>query len=108
MPLTQVVNKRVEAYDVYIGRPTQWGNPYSHLPNTRAKFRVATREEAIEAYRKWIMLPENIELRALAKKQLKGKRLGCWCKPLACHGDVLKEICDVDECSTTTKEVVNV
>ena len=28
--------------------------------------------------------------------ELKGKTLGCWCKPLACHGDVLAEIADAD------------
>ena len=28
--------------------------------------------------------------------ELKGKTLDCWCKPLACHGDVLAEIADAD------------
>jgi hypothetical protein len=28
---------------------------------------------------------------------LKGKRLGCFCKPLACHGDVIKEYIEGQE-----------
>ena len=91
---TIVVNKRFEQYDVYIGRPSQWGNPFSHQAGTLAKFKVATRQEAVDCYRAWILAPEQAELRALIKKNLKGKRLGCWCKPLACHGDVLKEMAD--------------
>ena len=97
MPETTVVNKRFEQYDVYIGRPSAYGNPYSHLPGTLAKYQVATRQEAVERYREWIFLPENAHLRALIKKNLKGKRLGCWCKPLACHGDILKEIADAPD-----------
>jgi hypothetical protein len=26
--------------------------------------------------------------------ELAGKRIGCWCKPAACHGDVLAELAD--------------
>ena len=25
-------------------------------------------------------------------KAMKGKNLGCWCKPEACHGDILLDI----------------
>jgi Domain of unknown function (DUF4326) len=25
---------------------------------------------------------------------LRGKRLGCWCKPLPCHADILAEFAD--------------
>lgn len=43
------------------------------------------------------LIPENkllrcIELgllRELTLDELKGKTLGCWCKPECCHGDVL-------------------
>jgi hypothetical protein len=27
-----------------------------------------------------------------AKRELKGKVLGCWCSPKACHGDILAKI----------------
>lgn len=53
---TTVVNKyHKKPYDIYIGRGSKWGNPFSHLPNTKAQFQVSTREEAIEKYREWIM-----------------------------------------------------
>jgi len=87
-----VVNKRFDAYDVYIGRPSQWGNPFSHREGTLAKYKVATREEAMRKYCEWIQAPEQAELKALIPKLLGGKRLGCWCKPLSCHGDILAEI----------------
>lgn len=70
-------------YDVYIGRPSKWGNP----------FRVGTdgeRDEVVKKYRDWLMTqPELINQ---AKAELAGKTLGCWCSPLACHGDVLVEV----------------
>lgn len=79
-----------QPYDVYIGRPSPWGNPFSHLSNSAAEFRVGTRTEAIEAYEKWFL--DQPELVAQAKRELRGKVLGCWCKPLGCHGDVLARI----------------
>ena len=79
---TRVVNKHYEAFDVYIGRGSIWGN----------KFIIGkhgTREEVIEKYDKWI------RKRRKAMKQLHrlvGMRLGCYCKPKPCHGDVLIKI----------------
>jgi hypothetical protein len=32
------------------------------------------------------------ELVARARREFRGKILGCWCKPEACHGDVLVEL----------------
>lgn len=89
--MTKVVHCKRDAYDVYIGRPSKWGNPYSHKPGTKAEIQVATREEAISKYREWIL--SRPELLA-ALHELRGKVLGCWCKPAACHGDVLAELAD--------------
>lgn len=89
--IAKVVNCRKEKYDVYIGRPSKWGNPFSHLPNTLAQFRVETRDEAIDKYKEWLL--SQPELVAAAKLELKGKVLGCFCRPqYRCHGDVLSEI----------------
>jgi hypothetical protein len=87
---TIVVNKRQQAYDVYIGRGSKWGNPYTHMRGpTKAEFHVESREQAIALYRKYILShPELLS----ALPELAGKRLGCYCKPLACHGDVLVEL----------------
>jgi hypothetical protein len=86
----KVVHCKKEPYDVYIGRPSKFGNPFSHMPGTLAQFQVASREEAIEHYENYIRATPWL-LQA-AKDELKGKVLGCWCKPQACHGDVLLKI----------------
>lgn len=80
--MTTVVNKSKQPYDVYIGRGSRWGNPFViDAPGTRA--------EVIALYRDWLVkqpsLMEQLE-------GLRGKRLGCFCKPLPCHGDVLVEL----------------
>ena len=87
---TTVVNKYHKLpYDVYIGRGSKWGNPFSHMSNTKAQFKVDTREEAIEKYREWIMTQQHL-LDSL--HELEGKTLCCFCKPRACHGDVLVDL----------------
>ena len=78
-----IVHCRKDLYDIYIGRPSKWGNPYKIGGKS-------TRELVIEHYRKKII--EDSEFITQIKLELKGKILGCWCAPLACHGDVLAEI----------------
>ena len=87
--MSKVVHCKKEEYDVYIGRPSIWGNPYSHKEKTLADYKSETREEAVESYKQWIL--NSPDLMALIPT-LKGKVLGCWCKPLACHGDILLEL----------------
>ncbi len=87
----RVVHCKQSEYDVYIGRPSKWGNPYSHRHDTKATHIVQTREDAIESFREYI---ENGEGKHLLKDlhELKGKTLGCYCHPQKCHGDVLIEL----------------
>lgn len=54
-------------------------------------FRATSTRDALERYEKW--LRAQPELMAMAK-MLKGKRLGCWCAPKPCHGDVLARIAE--------------
>ena len=71
---TTVVNLRQSKYDIYIGRGSKWGNPYTHhdFP-TKAQFIVGSREESIVRYQYWISeRPYLIE----ALTELKGKVLG--------------------------------
>lgn len=97
---TTVVHCKKHPYDVYIGRGSKWGNLYTHIKDrqTKAEYIVATREDAIDMYRKWIMLRPDL-LSDL--KELKGKRLGCYCvsHPIShirenkvCHGEILLEL----------------
>ena len=93
---TYVVNLRKEPYDVYIGRlgkgrnkeeEGKWGNPFEIG-------RDGTREEVIAKYTEYILnKPDLLEQIPL---ELKDKTLGCFCKPLACHGDMLAYIADAD------------
>lgn len=68
---------------VYIGRPSKWGNPF-------VVGKHGSRGECVELYRQW-MTPDN-PLYQQAKQELVGRDLLCFCKPKACHGDVLLEI----------------
>lgn len=86
---TVVVNIKYENYDVYIGRPSKWGNPYSHNRGTLAKFVVENVDESLEKYEKHIR--DNEEL-FNSLHELEGKRIGCFCKPGKCHGDILVKL----------------
>jgi hypothetical protein len=77
--ITRVVNCKRERCDVYIGRPSKWGNPFFIT-------KFYPREEAIKDYE--IDVRRRPELLA-DLHELKGKTLGCHCAPLPCHGDVL-------------------
>lgn len=89
---TRVVHCKREPYDVYVGRPTIYGNPFSHREGTAAKFKVATREEAISRFEIWLRGQPGLV--RLVQQELRGKVLGCWCKPEACHADVLARVAD--------------
>ena len=92
--MTTVVNKyKVDMSDadiVYIGRGSFWGNPFSHKEGTKAIWKCETREEAIYHYRHylWSQITEGDVTKEMLL-ELDGKRLACYCKPNACHGDVL-------------------
>lgn len=75
----RVVHCKRERYDVYIGRPSKWGNPF-------LIGRDGTRAQVIARYEQWLL--DSPALRR-DLTELRGKVLGCWCAPLPCHGDVL-------------------
>lgn len=88
---TRVVNiATTEQFDIYIGRPSKWGNPYvmNHASGNR--------DEVIEKFRLFFFSPTDRarRLRDEAKKELRGMILACYCKPLPCHGDVLADYVD--------------
>ena len=85
---TKVVNLRKEPFDVYIGRfgrgqDGYFGNPYKVRDHGH---------DAISLYRTYFnhKLKNDAEFRRRVDA-LKGKTLGCFCAPKACHGDVIVE-----------------
>ena len=76
-----VVHCKKAPFDVYIGRPSEWGNPYEIGPD-------GTREEVIALFEASLTSLRKHQI----KEELKGKILGCWCAPKPCHGDVLARI----------------
>jgi Domain of unknown function (DUF4326) len=92
--MAKVVHCKKDKYDVYIGRPSMFGNPFSHRGGTLAQFQVETREEAISYYENYARATPYL-MKAI-KEELRGMILGCWCKPLDCHGDILMKIANED------------
>lgn len=92
--MTKVVHVKKTPCDVYIGRPSKWGNPFSIGKD-------GSREEVIKKYREWIITQPR--LLRLIVPELKDKTLGCWClkepvdfirKNKRCHGEVLLELAE--------------
>lgn len=86
----------------YIGRGSILGNPYTHdgKKSSLARLSFKTREEAIDAYKLYFnaMYEQNIEFKLTVDniyelyKNGEDVYLQCFCKPLACHGDYIKEV----------------
>ena len=75
---------------VYIGRGSMWGNPFTHLKGTAARYVVKDRDEACDRHKEW--LKDQIRSGEVSLEQLAGlhnKQLVCFCAPLRCHGDTL-------------------
>jgi len=100
---TRIINiNDGKPYNIDIGRSQKrfhYGNPFSHR-DYDGVIKVSNRTEAIRAFKDWLLgiryeyveqgrrqwILENME------KDLKGKVLGCWCKPKSCHGDIYIEL----------------
>lgn len=76
---------------VYIGRPSAYENNHFIERTCRVCGVVHTRAESIAAFRKDWYSALYAPLRAAALIELKDAILLCWCKPNACHGDVIAE-----------------
>jgi len=93
-------------YDVYIGR----AEPRARPPLRRSKWanpfpvRKFGLDSCLELYKSFLFesgLINNIE-------ELRGKVLGCWCKPNKCHGDILIELLKDDEFEVSDVEYTSV
>ena len=87
----KVVNVKHDDYEVYIGNAMGWsyGLKRSKWYNPYKIGRDGNREEVIYKYRQYLLNSPDL-MKDLP--ELKGRVLGCWCKPEACHGDVLIEL----------------
>lgn len=90
--ITRVVNiktateyqglKSTQAYE-YIGRGSYWGNPYSMYEAGD------DRDEVIRKFKYDFDFDKFPKKKKSEVFKLAGKTLGCFCKPQACHGDVI-------------------
>lgn len=90
---TQVVNIRREPYDVDIGRAGRgedgsFGTPFPLR-------READRPAVLARYRQYFFdrLANDPDFRRRVEA-LRGQRLGCFCAPRPCHGDVIARSLD--------------
>ena len=71
---------------VIVTRPTKWGNPFKVTAER-------SRREVVVAYRIWIEMPGQQDLRNEIKRELRGHDLVCWCRlDEPCHADGLLRI----------------
>ena len=83
----------------YIGRPSILGNPFTHngVRTNLAKLSFKTREDAIAAYDKYFdtMYGKDDKFTKAFDEIYEHYKNGediylqCFCKPLACHGDII-------------------
>lgn len=97
--MPKVLNKRTDIIPpeaVYVGRPSQWGNPWRIGERSPEDGHSITREEAVRLHRQALLLmltahdPDGRII--LDLEELRGKDLVCWCAPLPCHADILLEL----------------
>lgn len=79
---TRVVNRRREREEAYIGRGSMFGNPF-------VIGRDGSREDVIVKYIRWFEQRLSDPGFEQAVERLRGRVLGCYCRPLACHGQVI-------------------
>jgi Domain of unknown function (DUF4326) len=101
MSRTAVVNLKGRRRDpgyadvVYVGRAMHrggWQLPASLLANPFRPGRDGSRAEVMTRYREYLL--GRPDLLALLPG-LRGRRLGCWCAPEACHAEVIAELADM-------------
>lgn len=100
-----VYNRKVETHNgpnnFYIGRGSVLGNPYTHITDkkTKALYQAKDRDDAIEKYSHYfdLMYGSNIAFTKEIDKIYEVYKSGvdvyleCYCYPLRCHGDIIKE-----------------
>jgi hypothetical protein len=97
---TSVVNLKGHRDDpeyadvIYVGRAMHrggWRLAASPLANPFRPGPDGDREQVMEKYRDYLL--QRPDLLAFLPA-LRGRRLGCWCRPLPCHAEVIAELAD--------------
>lgn len=96
----EIINLKYEQAEINCGRGSIFGNPFIIGKD-------GDRDEVVRKHKEWInkWLIEGVEVVLVVQgkrysnkevinniEKLRGKKCGCYCKPLACHLDYLKEI----------------
>ena len=118
--LSRAKGWRMPENTIKVDRSSCYGNPFPVTKGTKTKMGVTSpvwqvgtwggpamwfkdteddaRKMAIDAFAAWIALPQQAQLLAKAKAELRGKNLACWCKAGDCHADVwLRLVNSTDE-----------
>lgn len=88
-----VVHCQQDSYDIYCGRPNNKITPKHpldskyHNPFPITKYR--DREKSIHQFIMYALAKFSIKE---IQRDLRGKILGCWCKPKHCHCDWLSDV----------------
>jgi len=111
---TRVVNLRENLYDIYIGRaghgeggyfgnPIRVGQPCGKCGNIHHDA-----GSTLLCYKRYFdaRIENDPEFRTRIL-ELQGKRLGCFCKPKPCHGDVIKEYLDSMPVAQKGPKIIN-
>lgn len=81
------------AHAVVVARPSKWGNPFkaADMPGSSDADR---RRRAVERFERWLHRSvEGTRLLGAARRELKGKSLGCWCRlDQPCHAEILLQV----------------
>lgn len=91
----RLVNLRREKCDIRIGRRSVWGNPFKIGADGTREEVIGRFRRAVENQRKWQTLVGGLIFEIaewkISHPKAKEIRLGCWCHPAPCHGEVLIE-----------------
>lgn len=84
---SMAVNVYKISYEIYIGRGSKWGNPFEMKNKSDEE-----RDRVCDAYEEWFFTQDNL---VQSLHELKGHKLGCFCKPKRCHGYFLSKLANI-------------
>jgi hypothetical protein len=85
-----VVHVREKLCTHYIGRGAAPSGKHAQLGNPFVLRIESARTKVIEEYEEWVRRQPEVMKRIAELPE--DAVLGCWCKPRACHGDVIIKI----------------